>query len=69
MSQTENAAADADKITNDMLALFDSTKPISDNNDFIRAFAKIIPEADLAEFTKSNGEISRLGVNRIINAL
>lgn len=69
MSKTETANTDAQKLTTDILLRMDTTKPLYENHDFIRAFMSIIPEAELADFLQKNGDISRAGLERIVSAL
>lgn len=68
-SSTETATRDAEKLTTDTLLLMDTTKPLQENKDFLRAFMSIVPEAEQADFQQKNGNISRNGLERIVNAL
>ncbi len=52
-----------------MLGYFDIDTPLVKNKDFIRAFAQIIPENERGSFLQANGDISRSGLDRIVNAL
>ena len=69
MSTIEQAFKDANNITPEMLLLFDPAKSLSDNTDFISAFAKIVPDNEINNFIQKNGDISRAGLDRIISAL
>lgn len=73
MSATEQAQADAGRLTQGILALFvpsESGDLLAGNGDFIRAFRDVaVPQNELNRFVDADGRLSQDGVNRIRNAL
>ena len=69
MSSAEQAASDAAALSDNALAIFDPTRSITENTDFIREFARSIQQNELGQFMDKNGVISRAGINRIVAAL
>ncbi|MBQ9565181.1 MAG: zeta toxin family protein [Synergistaceae bacterium] len=70
MSRTEQAKADAARITPEMLAEFDPDKPVQGNRAFVQMFADgIVGRNELGSFLQANGRLSQEGLQRLTNAL
>jgi hypothetical protein len=70
MSSSEQAQQDASYMTSEMLRLFDPTKDIAANYDFVRKFIeKCVSTADRNVLVDKDGRLSQDGVRRIKNAL
>lgn len=73
-SQTENAKNDAEKLTPEILNLFDANENGEVNTKANAAFltrfvSEIIPESDRGAYLQADGTLSQNGINRVRNAL
>lgn len=70
MSRTEQARADAARITPEMLAEFDPERPVESNRNFVQMFAeRIVGKNEAGGFMTADGQLSQEGRERMTNAL
>lgn len=74
MSATERARVDSEKITPELMDLFEVNDngeiQTFENTDFIRAFLEnVVPESEQGDFMTSDGMLTQNGINRIRNAI
>ncbi|MBQ7593763.1 MAG: hypothetical protein IJU48_05360 [Synergistaceae bacterium] len=69
MSASENAINDAKKITDTMLADYDTNKPLAGNKSFIQSFLGLFSRNERGNLLQSDGKVSRSGLERMQNAL
>lgn len=73
MSATEQAKADAERLSPDTLNLFvpsdDGTIHTSANRDFTRAFLDLLPVTERTRLVDSQGKLNQDGANRVKNAI
>ncbi len=74
MSATEQAAADAKKLTGDLMSIFYPTEDghiiTAANRNFVRAFMdEVVGPTEQGRYMSAKGEISQEGISRIRNAV
>ncbi|MBQ7220821.1 MAG: hypothetical protein IJS28_07570 [Synergistaceae bacterium] len=68
-SATENAQEDARRITTEMLRLYDPSRNLHANRQFLSAFIGSIPPNERGSLIQHDGIISRAGLERAQNAI